>query len=226
MCSFEGTKRTADLAPSSIITLTTHRHTSIPRLVRFKVLVIYYKRPCRLRGSREAIRSRWEVLRDFSHEHYNASYHIHEPQLPQLNLVIRECAFTMHFHTPHLTKSSKRKASVTSAASEDAPVEKKAPKQKKTKQPKQKKPKAKRRSKTPDDPHPQPETPVLSRSASPERAVSLLNDNAMRRKSYVSPLTLCNVTVTNTCLDQQPSPHGPNTKPKSIPLQLLAAAHA
>ncbi|KAF2827297.1 hypothetical protein CC86DRAFT_381335 [Ophiobolus disseminans] len=101
----------------------------------------------------------------------------------------------MHFHTPHLKKSEKRKASITSAHSEDAPVEKKATKPKKvktTKPPKQKQLKALRRTQTPEDPHPQPPTPTLSRSASLD-AVNTTSppppppDDAMLAKSPKAP---------------------------------------
>lgn len=95
----------------------------------------------------------------------------------------------MHFHTPHLKKSEKRKASTDAVVIEDEPVlaKKKVTKPKKNKtakQPKVAKQKARSKSKTPEDPHPQP-SPSLSRSPTPTMA-SPPNNN-MLRETYVLP---------------------------------------
>jgi len=94
-------------------------------------------------------------------------------------------------HIPLTTKKSeKRKASITSAASEDGPVgsDEVAPIETKTKQrkPKQKRLRRKDRTVTPENPHPQALSPPLSRSASAsvERIASPPRDNdTMLRKS-------------------------------------------
>jgi len=116
-------------------------------------------------------------------------------------------------HIPLTTKKSeKRKASITSAASEDGPVgsDEVAPIETKTKQrkPKQKRLRRKDRTVTPENPHPQALSPPLSRSASAsvERIASPPRDNdTMLRKSYVK----------HTHTPSQLITHSTNTLPRS-----------